>query len=218
LIACHLTGARRILCLGAHSDDIEIGCGGTILHLTQLSDQLEVYWLVFSSNPQRAREAESSARAFLKRAKHKTIVVKSFRDGFLPYVGAQVKDCFEELKRSFTPDLIFTHCRHDLHQDHRAVCELTWNTWRNHQILEYEIPKYDADLRSPNLFVPLSKTVCQRKTKALMKYFGTQRNKQWFTEDLFLGLLRLRGIESASPTQFAEGFYSRKMVWDGRTQ
>ena len=217
VIACNLAGARRILCLGAHSDDIEIGCGGTILRLTELSNQLEFYWLVFSSNTQRAREAESSARAFLKRARRKTIVVKSFRDGFLPYVGGQVKDCFEELKRNFTPDLIFTHFRHDLHQDHRAICELTWNTFRNHQILEYEIPKYDADLRSPNLFVPLSASLCRRKVKRLMQYFGTQRNKQWFTEDLFLGLLRLRGIEAASPTQFAEGFHSRKMVWDGRT-
>ena len=217
MIACNLTGARRILCLGAHSDDIEIGCGGTILHLTELSPQLEFYWLVFSSNPQRAQEAETSARAFLKRARRKTIVVKSFRDGFLPYLGGQVKECFEDLKRAFSPDLIFTHFRHDLHQDHRAVCELTWNTFRNHQILEYEIPKYDADLRSPNFFVPLSGGLCRRKAKWLMKYFGTQRNKQWFTEDLFLGLLRLRGIESASATQFAEGFHCRKMIWDGRT-
>ena len=212
MIACNLRGARRILCLGAHSDDIEIGCGGTILRLLESSDQIEFYWIVFCSNPERAREAESSARAFLRRVKRKTIVVKSFRDGFLPYIGAPVKDAFEELKRAFNPDLIFTHFRHDLHQDHRMLCELTWNTFRNHLILEYEIPKYDADLRSPNFFVPLSPSICTRKIKWLMRYFGTQRNKQWFSEDLFLGLLRLRGIESNASTRFAEGFHCRKMV------
>lgn len=212
MITCNLRGARRILCLGAHSDDIEIGCGGTILRLLESSDQIEFYWIVFCSNPERAREAESSARAFLRRVKRKTIVVKSFRDGFLPYIGAPVKDAFEELKRAFNPDLIFTHFRHDLHQDHRMLCELTWNTFRNHLILEYEIPKYDADLRSPNFFVPLSPSICTRKIKWLMRYFGTQRNKQWFSEDLFLGLLRLRGIESNASTRFAEGFHCRKMV------
>jgi LmbE family N-acetylglucosaminyl deacetylase len=212
VITCNLRGARRILCLGAHSDDIEIGCGGTILRLLETSDQIEFYWIVFCSNPERAREAESSARAFLRRVKKKTIVVKSFRDGFLPYIGAPVKDAFEELKRAFNPDLIFTHFRHDLHQDHRMLCELTWNTFRNHLILEYEIPKYDADLRSPNFFVPLSPSICTRKIKWLMRYFGTQRNKQWFSEDLFLGLLRLRGIESNASTRFAEGFHCRKMV------
>jgi LmbE family N-acetylglucosaminyl deacetylase len=216
LISCNLKGVRRILCLGAHSDDIEIGCGGTVLQLLENPTRLEFYWLVFSSNAQRAQEAQRSAEAFLRRAPKKTIVIKSFRDGFLPYVGGQVKDCFEELKRLFVPDLIFTHFRHDLHQDHRAICELTWNTFRNHLILEYEIPKYDADLRSPNFFVPLSGAVCRQKTKGLMKYFGTQRNKQWFSEDLFLATMRLRGIESASPTRFAEGFYCRKMCWDGR--
>jgi LmbE family N-acetylglucosaminyl deacetylase len=168
--------------------------------------------MVLCSNPERAREAERSAKAFLRRVKRKTIVVKSFRDGFLPYIGAPVKDSFEELKRTFNPDLIFTHCRHDLHQDHRMLCELTWNTFRNHLILEYEIPKYDADLRSPNFFVPLSAAICSRKVKWLMRYFGTQRSKQWFSEDLFLGLLRLRGIESNASTRFAEGFYCRKMV------
>ena len=213
MIPCHLSGARRILCLGAHSDDIEIGCGGTVLRLLELAGgDLEVHWLVFSSNPARAREAESSAHSFLKGARKKTVVIKSFRDGFLPYLGAQVKECFEELKQSFVPDLIFTHFRHDLHQDHRLVCELTWNTFRNHFILEYEIPKYDADLRSPGVFVPLTASICRRKVKWLLRYFGTQRNKQWFSEDLFLGLLRLRGIEAASPTRFAEAFHCRKLL------
>jgi LmbE family N-acetylglucosaminyl deacetylase len=212
VIACNLNGVRRILCLGAHSDDIEIGCGGTLLSLIAASPAIEFYWLVLTSTPARAREADRSARAFLRRVRKKTIDVQSFRDGFLPHVGVPVKECFEDLKRRFVPDLIFTHFRHDLHQDHRFVCELTWNTFRNHLILEYEIPKYDADLRSPNFFVPLSESVCRAKVSLLMRCFGTQRSKQWFCEDLFRGLMRLRGVEAASPTRYAEGFHCRKML------
>ena len=150
----------------------------------------------------------------MRGVRKKTIVVKSFRDGFLPYIGAPVKECFEELK-GFAPDIIFTHFRRDLHQDHRMICELTWNTFRNHFILEYEIPKYDADLRSPNFFVPLNQSLGRKKVNYLMRYFGTQRNKQWFSEDLFYGLLRLRGIEAASPTRFAEAFHCRKLLLGG---
>ena len=212
MITCDFSGLRRILCIGAHSDDIEIGCGGTILQLLESSRQIEVYWLVLSSNAERAREARRNARAFLAKAARKTVVVKSFPDGFLPYAGAPVKDCFEELKRAFVPDVVFTHCRHDLHQDHRLACELTWNTFRNHLILEYEIPKYDADLRSPNFFVPLSESVGRKKIRRLMRYFGTQRNHHWFDADLFQGLMRLRGIEAGGSTRFAEGFYCRKML------
>ena len=212
MITCNLDGVKRVLCLGAHSDDIEIGCGGTILRLIENSDKIEFYWLVLSSNPERAREAQGSANAFLRGACRKTIIVKSFRDGFLPYIGAPVKECFEEIKQSFVPDVIFTHFRHDLHQDHRMVCELTWNTFRNHVIMEYEIPKYDADLRSPNFFVPLSNVISRKKVKWLLRYFGTQRNKQWFSEDLFLGLMRVRGIEAASQTRFAEAFHCRKLL------
>jgi LmbE family N-acetylglucosaminyl deacetylase len=212
VIACNLQGARRVLCLGAHSDDIEIGCGGTVLRLIESAPNTEFYWLVFTSNRERAREAQGSAAAFLRKARKKTIVVKSFRDGFLPYEGAPVKECFEELKQAFAPDLIFTHFRDDLHQDHRLVCELTWNTFRSHLILEYEIPKYDADLRSPNCFVPLPGSIYRKKVQWLMRYFGTQRNKRWFSEDLFHGLMRLRGVESASPTHYAEAFYCRKLL------
>jgi len=207
-----LIGVHRVLCLGAHSDDIEIGAGGTILRLTEDSPKIEFYWLVLSADPDRAKEAQQSARAFLGRARKKTIVVKSFRDGFLPYLGPPVKECFEELKRSFAPDVIFTHCRHDLHQDHRLVCELTWNTFRHHLILEYEVPKYDADLRSPNFFVPLSDSVCRKKVRWLIRFFGSQHDKQWFSKDLFLGLMRLRGVEAASSTRYAEAFYCRKLV------
>src|SRR6185436_14016251 len=135
------------------------------------------------------------------------IAIERFRDGFLPYVGPPVKECFEELKKEASPDVIFTHHRADLHQDHRLVCELTWNTFRKHLILEYEIPKYDGDLRSPNFFVPLPEAIARKKVRYLMRYFATQRNKQWFSEDLFLGLLRLRGIEANSEARFAEGFY-----------
>ena len=203
---------KRVLCVGAHSDDIEIGCGGTVLRMIERSKTIEFYWLVLSSNPKRGKEAERSANAFLRRAHKKTVVVKSFRDGFLPYLGPPVKECFEELKKVFTPDVIFTHCRHDLHQDHRLVCELTWNTFRNHLILEYEIPKYDADLRSPNFFVPLSEAHARKKVKSVIRYFTTQQNKQWFSEDLFYGLMRLRAIEAASPARYAEAFFCRKML------
>jgi LmbE family N-acetylglucosaminyl deacetylase len=212
MISCNLNRLKRVLCVGAHSDDIEIGCGGTVLRLIQQSTSIEFYWLVLSSNPTRAKEAERSANAFLRGARDKTIVVKSFRDGFLPYLGPPVKECFEELKKAFTPDLIFTHRRHDLHQDHRLVCELTWNTFRNHFILEYEIPKYDADLGSPNFFVPLSETHARKKVKSLMRCFPTQQNKQWFSEELFYGLMRLRATEAASPTRYAEAFCCRKML------
>jgi LmbE family N-acetylglucosaminyl deacetylase len=212
MISCKLDCVKRVLCLGAHSDDIEIGCGGTVLRLIQQSKSIEFYWVVLSSNSARAKEAERSANAFLNAARDKTVVVKSFRDGFLPYLGPPVKESFEEIKKVFTPDVIFTHCRHDLHQDHRLVCELTWNTFRDHFILEYEIPKYDADLRSPNLFVPLSEIQARKKVNSLSRYFATQQNKQWFSEELFYGLMRLRAAESGSPARYAEAFYCRKAL------
>ena len=212
MISCNLNRVKRVLCLGAHSDDIEIGCGGTVLQMIEQSKSLEFYWLVLCANPERTIEARRSANAFLVRARKKTIVVKPFRDGFLPYLGSPVKQCFEELKKVFTPDVIFTHCRHDLHQDHRLVCELTWNTFRDHFILEYEVPKYDADLRSPNFFVPLSDAQARKKVNNLMRYFTTQRNKRWFCEELFYGLMRLRSTEAASPTRYSEAFYCRKAL------
>lgn len=212
MIECDLTRVKRVLCLGAHSDDIEIGCGGTVLQLLEQSKSIEFYWLVFCSNPERAREARRSASAFLRRARKKIVVVKSFRDGFLPYLGPPIKECFEALKKVFIPDVIFTHCRHDLHQDHRLICELTWNTFRNHFILEYEVPKYDGDLSAPNFFVPLSDNQARKKVNELMRQFGSQRDKHWFSEDLFYGLMRLRSIEVASPTRYAEGFYCRKAL------
>jgi LmbE family N-acetylglucosaminyl deacetylase len=212
MLTAKLAGFRRILCLGAHCDDIEIGCGGTILRLISGSDRIECCWMVLCSNPERAREAHRSANDFLKGAHKKQVLVESFRDGFLPYIGAPVKERFEELKKSFSPDLIFTHFRHDLHQDHRLACELTWNTFRDHLILEYEVPKYDADLHQPNLFVPLPDAVRLKKLRLLMKHFGTQQNKPWFSGDLFNGLMRLRGVESRSPSRHAEAFHCRKLI------
>ncbi len=202
----------RLLCLGAHSDDIEIGCGGTVLRLLQEYPDMAVYWVVFGASGKRAEEAAVSAAAFLAAARSPRIDVKGLRDGFLPYIGGEVKDLFEELKAGVNPDLILTHYRNDLHQDHRLVCELTWNTYRDHLIWEYEVPKYDGDLGTPNIFVSLTETLCRQKTDHLMKHFRTQRSKRWFSRDVFMGLMRLRGIEAAGPTPYAEAFYGRKVL------
>src|SRR5438445_4025879 len=201
--------AYRILCLGAHSDDIEIGCGGTILELLRKCDNLEFYWVVFSSGVQRDREARRSAQLFLKGASKKTIHILDFRNSFFPFDCTKIKEFFEDLKVRCSPDLILTHLRNDLHQDHRIINQLTWNTWRNHLILEYEIPKYDGDLGSPNFFVPFDRQTCEQKIKYLLDCFKTQQNKHWFTKDTFQGLMRLRGVEAHAPGKYAEGFYSR---------
>jgi LmbE family N-acetylglucosaminyl deacetylase len=203
--------ALRILCLGAHSDDIEIGCGGTILRLIKDYPNVQVCWVVFGATGNRADEARCSADAFLKDAKVEEIIVESYRDGFFPYIGAEIKDYFEQLKR-VRPDLIFTHYRHDLHQDHRLVNELTWNTFRDHLILEYEIPKYDGDLGSPNFFVCLDKRICQKKIDNILQHYESQRAKRWFTEDTFFSMLRLRGVESNALGKYAEAFYARKIL------
>jgi LmbE family N-acetylglucosaminyl deacetylase len=204
--------AYRVLCLGAHSDDIEIGCGGTVLALLGQYDNVAVRWVVFSANEERAREARASAEAFLAGAREKQVVVKNYRDGFFPFVGAEIKDAFEALKPEFTPDLIFTHYRDDRHQDHRLISDLTWNTFRNHLILEYEIPKYDGDLGRPNFFVPLEKATCARKVRHLLDSFKSQAHRPWFDEQTFLALLRIRGMEANSPSRYAEAFYCRKAV------
>jgi LmbE family N-acetylglucosaminyl deacetylase len=201
-----------VLAIGCHSDDIEIGCGGTILTLLEQNPKLEVTWVVLSAEAARAAEAQASASVFLAQAKRQPhVVFETFRDGFFPYVGAEVKEVFERLKPEVAPQVVFTHVGTDLHQDHRLVAELAWNTFRNHLILEFEIPKYDADLGSPNVFVPLGPEVVRRKVDALIEQFGSQRSKHWFTEDLFLGLMRLRGMECNSPTGYAEAFRCRKL-------
>jgi len=201
---------KKILCIGAHADDIEIGCGGTLLRFLSEYPNLEVCWIVLSANQSRIEEARRSARAYLKDAAESQIQIKSFRDSFFPYDGSEIKDFFHSVSREFAPDLIFTHRRDDLHQDHRLVADLTWNAFRNHLIFEYEIPKYDGDLGHPNLYVTLDKSICERKIDGLLDDFVSQHDKPWFTRDTFLSLMRIRGIESNSPTGMAEGFYCRK--------
>jgi len=201
----------RVLCLGAHGDDIEIGCGGTVLHFAENHPNVRFTWVVLSAHGERRREAAESADHFLEDAGAKSVVLKDFRDGFFPYQGTEVKEFFEQLKGEVTPDLILTHHRGDLHQDHRLVCELTWNTFRDHLILEYEIPKYDGDLGAPNVFVPLARGTCDKKTSYLLEHYASQRGKDWFSEETFRVTLRLRGIEAGSGSGYAEGFYGRKL-------
>jgi LmbE family N-acetylglucosaminyl deacetylase len=201
----------KLLCLGSHSDDIEIGCGGSVLRLLSGNQQLDVTWVVFSSSKEREQETRNSSERFLHQAHRKELIIKDFRDGFFPFDGAKIKDVFESLKR-VSPDLIFTHNRKDAHQDHRLLAELTWNTFRNHLILEYEIPKYDGDLGQPNFFVPLDQAIYEKKVSYLMEVFETQRGKRWFEKETFLALMRLRGMECNAPSGYAEAFYSRKLV------
>ena len=202
----------RVLAIGAHPDDIEIGCGGTLLKLVEAGALFEVRWVVLSGEGIRAEEARRSAEALLKGVPASKVVICDFSDGFFPYEGKRVKDFFEGLKADFSPDVVFTHQRDDLHQDHRTTCELTWNTFRDHLILEYEVPKYDGDMSAPNTFVPLTEAVSRRKIQHLMDHFASQRSKHWFREDLFSSLLRLRGMECNSPSSWAEAFYCRKAV------
>ena len=204
---------KQILCLGAHPDDIEIGCGGTVLALLGNGHAVSCHWVVFSGGgTTREHEARASAARFLARAKRRQLDVHSFRDGFFPYGGGEIKEAFEALAGRVAPDAIFTHARHDRHQDHRLISDLTWNTFRRHLILEYEVPKYDGDLGNPNLFVPLKRGVARTKVRNLLATFRSQRSKRWFTANTFNGLLRLRGIESGAIEGLAEAFYARKTV------
>jgi LmbE family N-acetylglucosaminyl deacetylase len=205
-------GPLRLLAIGAHSDDIEIGCGGTILKLVEQGSLSEVCWVVLTGETKRSAEAGQSADALLGDVPGKRVILKDFRDGYFPYDGAEIKGFFEELKGELSPDLILTHQRNDLHQDHRVTCELTCNTFRDHLILEYEIPKYDGDTGVPNVFVPLEESLCRKKIDHLMTHFASQSSKRWFEENLFSGLLRLRGMECNSPTTYAEAFHCRKAV------
>ena len=205
-------GPLEILCLGSHPDDIEIGCGGTILRLACEHPGSVVHWVVFCGDGPRGEEARQGATRFAGGSGLKEPVLHTFPDGALPFHGAEVKATFEQLKQAVSPDLIFTHNRQDAHQDHRMVAELTWQTFRNHMILEYEIPKYDGDLGTPSVFVPLSRELCQQKVGFILNAFPSQQEKHWFREDIFFSLMRLRGMECAAPTGYAEAFYSRKLV------
>jgi LmbE family N-acetylglucosaminyl deacetylase len=201
-----------VLCLGAHSDDIEIGAGATLLSLLERGVRLDVHWCVLSGAGEREREAEASAADFLSLAASAKVEVMSFRDGLFPEQGEQIKSWFEALKERVDPDIILTHRREDAHQDHRQVSRLAWNTFRDHCILEYEIPKWDGDLGQPNCYVPVSAGALQRKIDLLISHFGSQRSKQWFDAETFLGLARLRGVECRAPERYAEAFFARKLL------
>lgn len=205
--------ALQVLCLGCHSDDIEIGCGGTILRLAEQHPGSVFHWVVFSAIGERKDEARRGAGLFTASATLSEPILKEFRDGFMPFVGAEVKEVFEDLKTKFEPDLVLTHYGKDSHQDHRLVSELTWNTFRNHLVLEYEIPKYDGDLSQPNFYVPLPDGIFQKKVRYLIDVFQSQQNKRWFQESTFLGLMRLRGMECNAQSGYAEAFHCRKMMF-----
>lgn len=204
-------GPFNLLCLGAHSDDIEIGCGATLLYLKKIVPRLRFHWVVFSGVGTRGHEALKAAELFTSGC-DRVIEIREFRDGFLPYDGLKAKEFFEEIKQTVNPDLIFTHWQGDAHQDHRCVSELTWNTFRNHLILEYEIPKYDGDMGRPTLFVPSDTESYEAKLNYLFQAFDSQRSKRWFQRETFLGLMRLRGMECNSPSGYAEAFHVRKLV------
>jgi LmbE family N-acetylglucosaminyl deacetylase len=206
-------GPLKLLCLGAHADDIEIGCGGIILRLIAEVPDLVVRWIVFSGAGPRGAEARNSAATFLEDVARKQIEVLGYRDGYFPFQGAEIKDHFEALKREFDPSLVLTHWQRDAHQDHRLVAELTHNTFRDHLVLEYEIPKYDGDLSNPAFFVPLTRAQLQRKVDFIVHHFPSQRGRGWFSEETFFAIARLRGIGCNAPEGLAEAFYAGKIVF-----
>jgi LmbE family N-acetylglucosaminyl deacetylase len=202
----------RLLCIGAHSDDLEIGCGASVMKWLSGRRQVEVTWVVLSAAGVRAAEARRSAQALLARAKSRTVALEAFRDTYFPAQYAELKRYFEALRKKCDPDIVLSHRLEDRHQDHRLVAELTWNTWRDHLILEYEIAKYDGDLDRPNAYVPVSKALAQRKVRHLERSFGSQRSRDWFTPDAFLGLMRIRGVEARAASGYAEAFHARKLT------
>lgn len=206
------SGKLQILCLGSHSDDLEIGCGGTLSRLAAEHPDCVFHWVVFSALNARAEEARSAVNELLGPSRIATLRIAAFPDGFMPFVGADLKRMFEELRSSLNPDIIFTHYRHDAHQDHRMIADLTWNTFRNHLILEYEIPKYDGDMGQPNVYMPLPADSCELKVQLLLRAFRSQAEKPWFRRETFLGLMRLRGMECNASSGYAEAFHARKVA------
>jgi LmbE family N-acetylglucosaminyl deacetylase len=202
----------RLLCLGAHSDDLEIGCAGALLQWLRLYESVDVTWAVLCAGGVRATEARASARALLRRAEQVDIVLADFPDAHLPTEFERVKSFMSSLQGRVDPDVVLTHRLEDRHQDHRLIGELTWQTWRDHLILEYEIPKYEGDLGQPNLYVPLETDIAHRKVRHLLRYFGTQRSKNWFAAETFLGLMHVRGVECRAPSGLAEAYYLRKAI------
>jgi LmbE family N-acetylglucosaminyl deacetylase len=197
--------------LGAHCDDIEIGCGATLQVLAELFPAMELRWTVFSAPDERAAETRRAAELLLPNSVSIRFDLLGFRESYFPYIGAEIKECMQSMSAQFSPDLIFTHCGGDKHQDHRTVCELTRNAYRDHLILEYEVAKYDGDLASPNVFVPASLQQLTKKLSTITAAFVSQKGKYWFTEDTFSSLMRLRGVESRSPTGYAEAFHCQKL-------
>lgn len=211
-IGDHPGAPVRVLCVGAHSDDIEIGCGGTIMRLLREHPESSVRWVVFSADDHRESEARASAADFLVDAGETEVIVHRFDENFFPADWASIKRAISELRDGPSPDIVLTHRRDDLHQDHRTLAEFTWNTFREHLVLEYEIPKYEGDLGQPNLFVPLDPAIAERKVDLLIRHFGSQRGRTWFRADTFRGLMAVRAVECAAPGGFAEAFYARKLV------
>jgi len=202
----------NILCLGAHCDDVDIGCGGALLALLDRHRSADVTWVIFSAHGERERELRRSGRRFLRKARESRIVTHGYRDGFMPAHFTAIKENFESLKALPPPDVIFTHRRDDRHQDHRLVAELTWNTFRSHLILEYEVAKYEGDLTTPSAYIGLTSALVERKIRILLDCYRTQRSKRWFTADTFRALMRLRGIESGAESGWAEGFHASKLL------
>jgi LmbE family N-acetylglucosaminyl deacetylase len=208
----HSVAPKSILLMGAHCDDIEIGCAATVLHLIERFPEAHFDWVVFSSTPERAQEATRSSDVLLADARSKTVTIENFRNGYFPYIGGQIKDYIELLKTRTKPDWIFTHHSEDRHQDHRVLAELTWNTFRDHLIFEYEIPKYDGGLGSPNCFISASQAFADRKIATLMECFVSETVKPWFSPETFEAMLRIRGVECNSTSGLAEAFYCRKFL------
>ena len=200
----------EILCIGAHCDDIEIGCGATLMRLAE-ERPISINWVTLASTQERAAEGRKSARLFLRHVRRSDVRIALFRDGFLPAQWADVKEYFETLKLLPRPDIIFTHARADLHQDHRVANELTWNTFRDHLILEFEIPKFDGGLTQPNCYVPVSRRIVDRKFRQLNRAYVSQRDKAWFDAETIRGLMRLRGLECNAADGYAEAFHARKV-------
>jgi LmbE family N-acetylglucosaminyl deacetylase len=202
---------RRVLCLGAHADDIEIGCGGTVLQLIESSPGIEVDWVVLTATGERSDEAAASAERFLAGAGASRVRIEDFRERYLPH-QPELKEWFDEFGRENAPDLVICPWGGDAHQDHRTVSELVGNTFRDQLVLEYEIPKFDGDLGRPSVYVHLEHRHAEEKVTAIIDGFPSQKRREWFTEETFRALLRLRGIESRAPSGLAEAFHCRKMV------
>lgn len=205
--------ALQIVCIGAHCDDIEIGCGGSLVALSQAYPLSHFHCWVFSGNAARAAESRACLTQLLD-AERFTLQVFDHRDGYFPAQWAQVKERLATLSQTINADLVFTHTARESHQDHRVLAELTWNHFRRHTVLEYEIAKYEGDLGRANFYIPLSTEQFEAKLSALLSAFPSQASKGWFTRNTFEAIARLRGVESHATSGYAEAFRARKSVLD----